>query len=1182
MIFFVGNDGTIIKSFPEYVYQGSANTNTIYLIAPFAVNSQVTVAFQLPNGTWTSPVAMTQQQALQNIVNKETGQTYAGWTYALPNNITQNFGVLTVQFFFYSASAGVITATSSAKLTVAKGVPSVLPETPSEDIYESILSNIAALQEQLNNGTFVARSIYAWNSTYTYGANEITFYPSIGDYGAFVQSLQTGNTNHQPYDSDGTLNSTWWKEVVNFNTITEDFFGEIKEQADLATTSAQNAATSEASAAQSASAAASSESAAETAATTATGAAASAEKDAETASTSANAAAASANASAASASQANNSAIAANNSAIAAANSAAQIEDMKTTFALKDESASSLEVSLNNATFVLTMTLKDVNGNTLSTQTVDFPIESMVVGISYNEATKTLIFQLQSGSTIEVPIDDIVDGLATQTALDNVINGTTPVAKATAADTAGQVDNALTVVTDGVSQSYNGSAPLTVKINTTSSTDPESVHFTSQTLNDSQQTQARENIGAASVAEMNAGDDKSYYNLGAYDTYVDNGDGTVTVTRKTRYISTKELCGITWHLNNNNAYPVFYTDGSSSYSISNSVSNSDTISFTKNVWGRENSFCTRCYQDGSVRVDISLSANEASWSVENLLSWIVQNNLYIQAEVGTSEQYTETLIAKTPINTLDKNMSDIVRDEVEKTLNLLDDSEGTLSAQGTAKYFELSPYCEIGKTYTITTYSSVNSSGELRRSDESVVSYTNNNQSGSYSLTFTMVEGYKFNLYLTGAGSWTIMLVEGSTAYPYQPYNGAIVHKKQLNDALEGSIPFVGVVTDINNISIGEYQKPFYGFVNSNTANAPSTSAGTLFTNNHSATYASQQYITDTGAFYFRDKQNGTWNAWKQIATKEDLSKYLPLTGGTINGTINATGQVQEAGQRVYSPNNPQTTIARADNATNATNIIPDEHGAVNPLGRKADYAVGASSTALGNGSFASGDDSTALGSSAYASGVRSMAFGFTANASGLNSVALGGYSDAAALNSTALGKGAMVSSTASDTIQLGDSSLSALRCAVNLTVTSDKRDKTDIEGITDALAFIERLNPVTFVSNERADYISDEDKKGETFRTYGMCEYDRIAHAAGTKKGERRRCGLLAQEVVEAMQSVYGTDNYANIVNDNFHDLSEKPSDVENKYTLAYANLVPFLIGAIKELNAKIKELEGKTDEDN
>lgn len=1132
MIFFVGNDGTIIKSFSEYVYQGSANTNTIYLIAPFAVNSQVTVAFQLPNGTWTSPVAMTQQQALQNIVNKETGQTYAGWTYALPNNITQNFGVLTVQFFFYSASAGVITATSSAKLTVAKGVPSVLPETPSEDVYEAILSNIAALQEQLNNGTFVARSIYAWNSTYTYGANEITFYPSIGDYGAFVQSLQTGNTNHQPYDSDGTLNSTWWKEIVKFNTITEDFFDEIKKQADLATTAAQNAATSEASAAQSASAAASSESAAETAATTATGAASSAEKDAETASTSANAAAASANASAASASQANNSAIAANNSAIAAANSAAQIEDMKTTFALKDESASSLEVSLNNATFVLTMTLKDVNGNTLSTQTVAFPIESMVVGISYNEATKTLIFQLQSGSMIEVPIDDIVDGLASQTALDNVINGTTPVAKATAADTAGQVDNALTVVTDGVPRQYNGSEPVTVTINTTSSTDPESVHFTSQTLNDSQQTQARENIGAASVAEMNAGDDKSYYNLGAYDTYVDNGDGTVTVTRKTgRYdvlienFVVGEGCFqiLNFSLPNTDKYFII---GGSSGSSEHATSNV----YPLGAWGVDDTFYIP--PDNYLRVFDSSYTKDTTGLAQFKASLEAAGGMYILYETTTS--YTEKLPANVPINTLDQHMSDIVRDEVEKTLNLADwdGTEDYTIASNNWTYLFIANV-EVGKSYYLTitnfTQSKIGNGGLFlcqNDSPEIPIPYQTlfgseyllhtweYSANGNLAVNFTPSKEYVLLGFSTDGSTKTIhvediMLVEGSHAYPYQPYNGAIVHEKQLNDALED---------------------------------------------------------------------------------------YLPLTGGTINGTINATGQVQEAGQRVYSPNNPQTTIAHADNATNATNIIPDEHGAVNPLGRKADSAVGNYSTALGEDSTASGDSSialgydstasggssTALGVIAIASGIYSTALGYYATASGDYSTALGRDTDAFGDYSTAIGSGARVYITDPNIVQLGSSSLSALRCAVNLTVTSDKRDKTDIEGITDALAFIERLNPVTFVSNDRVDYISDEDKKGETFCTYGMCEYDRIAHAAGTKKGERRRCGLLAQEVIATMQEVYGTDNYANIVDDNFHDLAEKPSDVENKYTLAYANLVPFLIGAIKELNAKIKELEGKTDEDN
>lgn len=227
MIFFVANDGTIIKGMPSPVYQGAANSNTIYLIAPFASNTAVTVAFRLPNGVVTSPAAMTAQSALQGIVNAETGQTYAGWTYDLPNGITELYGTVTVQFFFYSAEAGVITATSATSFEVGRGVPAVLPETPEDDVYENILSNLSALQTQLNNGSFAARSIYNWNPTYTYGAGEVTFYPDIGTYGAFVKSVQAGNTNHAPY-TDGAVNSAWWSEVVNFNTVTDDFFAEIK------------------------------------------------------------------------------------------------------------------------------------------------------------------------------------------------------------------------------------------------------------------------------------------------------------------------------------------------------------------------------------------------------------------------------------------------------------------------------------------------------------------------------------------------------------------------------------------------------------------------------------------------------------------------------------------------------------------------------------------------------------------------------------------------------------------------------------------------------------------------------------------------------------------------------------------------------------------------------------------
>lgn len=213
MIFFVGNGGTIVKGLTEPVYQGAANANTVYLVAPFASNGTVTVAFQLPNGTATAPAQMTAQGEISGITD-ENGAAYSGWLYDLPNAVTALYGVVTAQFYFYNAQ-GKITASSATSFTVGRGVPAVLPDEPSEDVYEQILSNIAALQTDLNNGFYAARAIYAWNSTYTYGANEITYYP-VGSYGAFVKSVQANNTGNTPY-VDGAINSAYWEEVLNFD-----------------------------------------------------------------------------------------------------------------------------------------------------------------------------------------------------------------------------------------------------------------------------------------------------------------------------------------------------------------------------------------------------------------------------------------------------------------------------------------------------------------------------------------------------------------------------------------------------------------------------------------------------------------------------------------------------------------------------------------------------------------------------------------------------------------------------------------------------------------------------------------------------------------------------------------------------------------------------------------------------
>lgn len=73
--------------------------------------------------------------------------------------------------------------------------------------------------------------------------------------------------------------------------------------------------------------------------------------------------------------------------------------------------AKSLAFSVNTSTYELTATLKDSNGNALSTQTVDLPLETMVVDASYDESTKEIVLTLQNGKTTRFSVADLVSGL---------------------------------------------------------------------------------------------------------------------------------------------------------------------------------------------------------------------------------------------------------------------------------------------------------------------------------------------------------------------------------------------------------------------------------------------------------------------------------------------------------------------------------------------------------------------------------------------------------------------------------------------------------------------------------------------------------------------------------------------------------------------------------------------------
>lgn len=76
---------------------------------------------------------------------------------------------------------------------------------------------------------------------------------------------------------------------------------------------------------------------------------------------------------------------------------------------------SALSMSIDPLTFVVTAVLKDQNGENLgSTQTIDLPLETVVVGGTYNDETKKVVLTLQNGNTIEFSVADLVAGLQSQ------------------------------------------------------------------------------------------------------------------------------------------------------------------------------------------------------------------------------------------------------------------------------------------------------------------------------------------------------------------------------------------------------------------------------------------------------------------------------------------------------------------------------------------------------------------------------------------------------------------------------------------------------------------------------------------------------------------------------------------------------------------------------------------------
>lgn len=103
------------------------------------------------------------------------------------------------------------------------------------------------------------------------------------------------------------------------------------------------------------------------------------------------------------------------------------INDNFKNYSLITETGNKLDLTIDSKTYIMTLKLKDKDDNILSTGSVDLPIESMIINVTYDNDNEKLTFTLQNGSVIDVPLDSLISELVNETdlkdTLENVIAG---------------------------------------------------------------------------------------------------------------------------------------------------------------------------------------------------------------------------------------------------------------------------------------------------------------------------------------------------------------------------------------------------------------------------------------------------------------------------------------------------------------------------------------------------------------------------------------------------------------------------------------------------------------------------------------------------------------------------------------------------------------------------------------
>ena len=295
----------------------------------------------------------------------------------------------------------------------------------------------------------------------------------------------------------------------------------------------------------------------------------------------------------------------------------------------------------------------------------------------------------------------------------------------------------------------------------------------------------------------------------------------------------------------------------------------------------------------------------------------------------------------------------------------------------------------------------------------------------------------------------------------------------------------------------------------------------------------------------------------------------LGYTGPALTGSNSDIQIINDAGQSVLKFSSAPLSLKSLALGTEAGTLTT---GCVAVGTWALKNATSVNNTAVGNYSLQSASsNSTALG---FGAGAASTGFGGTfigynagtlatsgasntfvgsesgqAVTTGGNNVLIGyragignfGGSITTGSNNVLIGtNGLDVTSSLSNTVILGGSSITTLACNVtSITSLSDARDKKDVEALPVGLDFINELNPVKFVWDDR-----DEEGKHDV-----------------------KDCGFIAQEL-KALQDKYNVAEELQLVNEGIAD---------DKMYASYGKLLPIMVKAIQELSKELNELKNK-----